>query len=225
MNNSRLNRYEKRRRNTQTINILLFLAAALIIVLFLLFVFSKADGDHNKQAINSNQAEENNHHNNQENNNLNNEDEDKDQTETSPENANENTNNDVRENQSESSDNNDSENTGEIIALPIENENVISAFTKNWEPIGTEQEEPHVMQFKKESRDWEEMEQALKLATELDELIIWWLGNDGDQRAVGTVTSLDESEIYRVYISWVKHEGWQPTKVEVLLENDRAKKN
>lgn len=214
MDNSRLNRYEKRRKNTQTINILVFLAAGLLIVLFLLFAFTKSDQENNNQPKDSNQSEENkeNHElDNHQNNNTNNHD-DKGSTNADESASNEEDLNDREE---------DPQPGSEITALPVEDENVISAFTKNWPPIGTEQEEPHVMQFNKETKDWEEMERALKVATELDELIIWWLGNDGDQRAVGTVTSMDQTEIYRVYISWITNEGWQPTKVEVLLENDQ----
>lgn len=95
---------------------------------------------------------------------------------------------------------------------------VIEAYTGNWEPIGTVQEEPHVTQFKKETQDWLEMEQAIRYATGLDDMITWRIGNNGEQKVIGTVSTRDQQEIYRVYLSWITNEGWQPTKVERLKE-------
>lgn len=216
MSNSRMNRYEKRRKNTQTLNILLFIGALLIILLILMYTFTKNDQEDNtrEKGNNQNLVEEGKGH--QVNNNIENNNKDSNQSEN---------NEQVDEDENKNEDDNPSNDSSEGITtiLPSEDENVISAFTKDWAPIGTEQKEPHVMQFNKESQDWIEMERALKVATELDDLIIWWLGNDGDQKAVGTVTSLDQTEIYRVYISWIENEGWQPTKVEVLLENDKRR--
>lgn len=214
MSNTRMNRYEKRRKNTQTLNILLFIGALLIILLILMFTFTKTNQEDNSKVNGNKQnleeeAEEKQVNNDIENNN------------TGPNRSENNEEVDHDENKNEDDNHSYDSSEGKTTILPSEDENVISAFTKDWPPIGTEQKEPHVMQFTKDSQDWIEMERALKVATELDDLIIWWLGNDGDQKAVGTVTSLDQTEIYRVYISWVENEGWQPTKVEVLLENDK----
>nr|WP_246187543.1 YrrS family protein [Ornithinibacillus caprae] len=103
-----------------------------------------------------------------------------------------------------------------------DDDNVIEAYTANWQPVGTEQEGPHTTQFDPDSQDWKEMLMAIRLATGLseDDMITLWLGNGGDQKAIGTVSNSSHTEFYRVYISWVDNEGWQPTLVEVLKEND-----
>lgn len=54
-----------------------------------------------------------------------------------------------------------------------------------------------------------------------DNMIEWWVGNGGDQKVVATVSDREETETYRVYLSWVDNEGWQPTKLETLVENDK----
>lgn len=64
------------------------------------------------------------------------------------------------------------------------------------------------------------MEQAIQLATNLDEMITWRIENGGEQKAVATVSSMDQDKTYRIYLSWITNQGWQPTKVELLKEND-----
>src|SRR5690625_5237692 len=174
MANSRLDKYNKRRKNTQILTALILIGLALFVLLIMLLIFKNRDA---KDFVKENNNEE-----------INNEfiEDEQDQ------------NNKINNN----------------------NEKLNSANSKNWNPIRKEQNEHHETQFNKQSTDWKEMEQAMKIATELDELIIWWLGNDGDQKAVGTVTSMDQKKIFRVYLSWITNEGWQPTKVEVLQEND-----
>jgi cytoskeletal protein RodZ len=106
--------------------------------------------------------------------------------------------------------------------------NVIETIENEWQPVGTEQEEPHVTKFDKESQDWQEMIVALETATGLskDDMIVWWLGNDGTpEGAISTVSSQGQEEYYRVYLKWVENEGWMPTKLERLKENDRASNN
>lgn len=215
MYESRMDKYDKRRKNTKLLNLFILIGALLIIVLLLIFFIKKDDhnaennnlplaGNNEENTEQNEEGHENEHHNNES---INNDtEENNDQTSKS---------------ENENREENVQETGGEIITLPLEDSNVISAYTKNWSPIGTSQDEPHETQFNKETQDWLEMEQALKIATELDEIIIWWLTNDGPNRAIGTVTSMDQTEIYRVYISWVPYEGWQPTKVEVLMENDK----
>jgi cytoskeletal protein RodZ len=90
-----------------------------------------------------------------------------------------------------------------------------------WQPIGTVQSEPHVATYKKNSVDWQEMTRAISYATGLAEsdMIIWHLGNNGGpNKAVGTVTSKDQQQVYRVYIDWVENQGWKPVRVEQLKE-------
>ncbi len=104
-----------------------------------------------------------------------------------------------------------------------DDENVIDAYTANWQPIGTEQTGPHTTTFDDGSTDRVEMESAIRLAAGLAEgdMITWWLQNGGDQKVIGTVSNRSETQTYRVYLSWMDNQGWQPTLVEVLKENDQ----
>lgn len=105
---------------------------------------------------------------------------------------------------------------GKVVAS--EDPNVIKAIEGDWQPIGTVQEEPHESTFDKESVDWNEMVKAIESVVPLDDMTLHWLGNGGEQKAIGTVSTPDGSEIYRVYISWVAQEGWKPTRVEQLRQ-------
>ncbi|MFC4411046.1 DUF1510 family protein [Chungangia koreensis] len=89
----------------------------------------------------------------------------------------------------------------------------------SWQPIGTSQSGEHVSSYDRESVDWAEKEQALSYATGLaqDNMIVWFLGNGGSpQKSIGTVSSKDKKEKYRVYLQWVDQEGWKPERVDVL---------
>lgn len=213
MNSSRMNKYDKRRKNTQAINILLFLGTCLLILLIFIFIFKPKSKKEIYQEKNMNnfQAEEYEEHdtNLQTEEETNNKDKNHDHNEISITEEEEDFSSDYREN------------VEAISRLSSEDENVISAYTKHWDPIGTNQAEPHITRFEKDTDDWMEMEKAMGIATELDEFITWWIGNDGDQRVVGTITTIDQTDTYRVYLSWVPNEGWQPTRVEILKVNDK----
>lgn len=103
-----------------------------------------------------------------------------------------------------------------------DDENVIDRYIKDWEPVGTVQEEPHEVNYAKDSIDREEMALAVALATGLKEedTITWWVGNNGVQKVKVTVSDRMQEEFYRVYLSWIEEEGWMPTLVEILKEND-----
>lgn len=88
-----------------------------------------------------------------------------------------------------------------------------------WEPVGTTQtgEHPSAV-YDSSSADWDEMLNAITYATGLDKssMTVYFLGNNGVNRSVGTVFSPGKEQIYRVYIEWVDGQGWKPTKVEEL---------
>ena len=110
--------------------------------------------------------------------------------------------------------------TGEVVTEPSTDPIVDEAFTNSaWEPIGTSQSGTHTSSYDPNSVDWAEKVKALSYASGLseDNMYIKFLGNGGSpQKSVGTITSKDESEKYRVYLEWVDGQGWKPTKVEVL---------
>ncbi|HLS07031.1 MAG TPA: DUF1510 family protein [Bacillota bacterium] len=104
----------------------------------------------------------------------------------------------------------------EVNAVSTDDPNVIEALEGEWQPVGTTQEEPHTVQFNQESVDWKEMVTAIETVVSIDDMLIHWIGNGGDQKAIATVSTPDHSEIYRVFLSWVPHKGWQPTRLEQL---------
>lgn len=96
---------------------------------------------------------------------------------------------------------------------------VQEAYTNpSWQPIGTSQSGPHTTQFDDNTQDWKEMIQAISYAIQVpaDTLTIWYLGNNGSNKAVGTVTAKDTKQKYKVYIEWVDNEGWKPTLVQLM---------
>jgi len=108
-----------------------------------------------------------------------------------------------------------------VVTTGGENDNVKKTIENpSWKPIGTSQTGEHTSVFDKESVDWSEMIQAITYATGVEEsnMTIWFLGNNGHNRAVGTISSKDTKEKYRVYIDWADGQGWKPTKVEELNE-------
>jgi cytoskeletal protein RodZ len=90
-----------------------------------------------------------------------------------------------------------------------------------WEPIGTQQSEPHTATYDSSSVDWNEMLQAVSYATGvgIDDMTVWRIGNNGGpNKAVATVSSKTSQQKYRVQIDWVENEGWKPLVVEELRQ-------
>jgi hypothetical protein len=105
-----------------------------------------------------------------------------------------------------------------------EDSNVLEVIRNEWNPIGTAQEKPHVTTFDTSSLDWREMERAIRYATKIAEgdMITWRIENGGATNKVkATVTTKDQTSIYRVYLEWVENEGWKPTLLKKLKENDK----
>ncbi|MFD1038565.1 YrrS family protein [Virgibacillus byunsanensis] len=209
-NYSRVNKFEKRRKNTKSISILLILGSILIIVLLGMWIFGGDDEESDAQPtdteINEDETNENT-------------DEDTVDEDTSSEEGN-TTEEDGDSNEEE----NDANNNVDVEeAEPTDDENVLEAYTGDWQPVGTDQEGEHTTTYEEGSQDRNEMEQAIRVATRLQEgnMTTWWLENGGDQKVIATVSNKDESENYRVYLSWIDNQGWQPTKVEILKENDQ----
>ncbi|WP_246940640.1 YrrS family protein [Bacillus pinisoli] len=96
-----------------------------------------------------------------------------------------------------------------------------TVVNKAWKPVSTEQAEPHVASYEKNSVDWQEMMRALEQATDLTEndWILWKVGNAGSEhKAQAVISTKDKKYVYRVYIDWISNEGWKPSKMEVLHE-------
>ncbi|MGX1900045.1 YrrS family protein [Thermolongibacillus altinsuensis] len=111
----------------------------------------------------------------------------------------------------------------EEITIDDPNSNVIREIVNpSWEPIGTTQTEPHVTTFDENSVDWKEMIDAISYATGIpsSDMIVWFIGNNGPNKAVATISTKDQSEHYKVFIEWVTEQGWKPTKVQQLRNRE-----
>jgi len=96
----------------------------------------------------------------------------------------------------------------------------------NWKGVGTTQSGEHTSSFETDSTDWQEKEQALAYATGISQenMTVWYISGNGSQAAIGTVSpKSNPDEAYRVHIEWVDGEGWKPTKVQKLEENDKGR--
>lgn len=115
----------------------------------------------------------------------------------------------------------DESENGEIVTEGGSDSNVVKTIeNSSWQPVGTTQSGEHVASYS-EGVDWNEQINALSYATGLDSsnMTVWFLGNNNDpQKSIGTVSSKDQSEKYRVYIEWVDGSGWKPTKVEEIKD-------
>ncbi|ALX48158.1 YrrS family protein [Lentibacillus amyloliquefaciens] len=209
MSASRVNKYEKRRKNTKLISILGTTGSILALVLAGMLIFGgneEANVASDTETDESSQEEAGIERDEKENTAENNADDQSNTNDNSEANDLEEENSDVNIQQTEPSD-----------------DNVSEAYTGDWEAVGTEQTEPHTVNYSDGSQDREELRKAVAAATGLDEesFTMWYVERNGDQRVINTVSSSDGSEIYRVYNTWVPSEGWQPTKVEELIENDQ----
>lgn len=222
-NKTRINKFEKRRKNTKMMSILIVIGSVLLVVLLALWLFGGKDKDKNPAETNGNAP--NNEDNIGEDNQLEITENDNDLTENNTNSTNDQVGELDDNNSEENIDSSDNEEEQDVETKEEEpsDGNVSKAYTGNWQPIGTEQTGPHTTNYDKGTTDRNEMEQAVRMATGLDDMITWWLANGGDQKVIATVSDPNENEIYRVYLSWIDDEGWQPTKIEELINNDKGK--
>lgn len=205
-NYSRVNKYDKRRKTTKSITILMIVAVVLVVLLIGLLVFGgKDDTDEETTPSEETTTEKNNREEDESTN--------EDQTEGDEETED---SEDPSDKQDADEDADDLVETETIPDEEIDDPNVIEAYTGNWKPVGTIQEEPHTTVFDKESDDWKEMMEAIAYALQIDEddFVSHWVGNGGEQRVNAHVQSELTEEHYTVYLEWQENEGWQPTKVE-----------
>ncbi|MBP3951365.1 YrrS family protein [Bacillus suaedae] len=91
-----------------------------------------------------------------------------------------------------------------------------------WEPIGTEQTGEFTPNFSQDSVNWQEMMEALRYATGLDEnMIPWRVENGGSPTRVRGVVSdpANQGQPYEVFIEWVDGQGWTPVEKKQLTSN------
>ncbi|WP_053219086.1 YrrS family protein [Virgibacillus senegalensis] len=219
---SRVNRFDKKRKSTKAITFLLIAGGILILVLIGFFLFGGGNEDNSANETDTQESvpseEEEGAVSEEEQNTEENQDGPSDGAEQPESNQNdqENTVDDGEEDTEQEAEKETVDSSGD--------NNVKEAYTADWKPVGTDQQEPHQTTFEEGTKDWEEMMEAIELATDLpsSNRIVWWVERgSADQQVVATVSDSDETETYRTYLTWVENEGWKPTKVEVLNENDQ----
>lgn len=218
---SRLDQRNHKRKKNNILNILI----GIVILLIIIVTVNIVTGDNNEESANtsktkSEQVEEENTENEKEK-----EDKEKESEEvvgSSTESA--DSSSSIEETTSETEEEENTEIEGNdastVTTEPSNDSNVESVvIDSGWQPIGTEQSGEHVSSYNSSSVDWDEKVKALAYGANLDpsNMYVKYLGNGGSpQKSIGTVTSKDGSEIYRISLEWVDGEGWKPTKKEIL---------
>src|SRR5690625_1039535 len=134
-----------------------------------------------------------------------------------------NENNDAENNDSENNEEESNESVKEVEQEEIEDSNVKKAFVGEWSPVGTTQEGAHTTNYSNGSQDRKEIKEAVSKVTKVaeDNMVEWRVENGGDQKVIATISDDNETEFYRVYLSWIDNEGWQVNKFEELKKNDK----
>lgn len=111
----------------------------------------------------------------------------------------------------------------EIDSSEIEDSNVLKAFVGDWSPSGTSQKGPHTTNYQNGSQDRIEIKRAVSEVTGVaeDNMVEWRVENNGEQKVISTISDNNETEFYRVYLTWVDNQGWQTQRLEHLKENDK----
>ena len=115
-------------------------------------------------------------------------------------------------------------NLSQITFVPSNDPNVIQAWVNTkWTPYPTEQTGTHESKFDKNHIDYQEKVKLIYRDTEFteDDSIIWSIKNaSGD--AVAVFSTLTQSEVYRLTMTWVDGKGWQTTLIEQLKSLEGA---
>jgi len=217
---TRLDQRNHKRKKNNILNILIGIVVLLIIIVTVNIVTGDDEKENaNTSTANSKLEEENTENESQQ------QDKDKESEEvvgnstdsTDSTSSNEETNTETEENESTEPEENEADT---VTTEPSTDANVESVvIDAGWQPIGTEQSGNHVSSYDSSSVDWDEKVKALAYGANLDpsNMYVKFIGNGGSpQKSIGTVTSKDGSEIYRISLEWVEGEGWKPAKKEIL---------
>ena len=214
---SRLNRFEKKRRNTRWLSIFIIIGSILIVAFIAILVFSNPDDDitlePNEGQVDPAPDEEDQGTEPDQNQDSNEPDDTSDMDEADDE-------DESNESDDASSQEPDDPN---IEMLESGEDNVEFSYRSNWDPISTEQSEPHEISWDQNSLDWEEMMKAAEQATDVsvDDMNYLWVSGDGPQSVIATFSDVALDEHYRVYIMWIENQGWQPQRVDMLITHDQ----
>lgn len=229
LGDSRSNLRAKRRKTNLILNSLI--AIVLLLIIFVSFSIFFSDGENTNGEIQNveNNSEENSSTSEEqtEKQETNTEDTEESDTATNSENEEE-----IVEEETSSDDETNTEevtmtepNSEDVITEGGSDPNVKTTITNpDWQPVGTTQTGEHVAVYDGNSTDWQEMLQAISYGTGLEQnnMTVWFLGNNGQNQSIGTISSKDQSVFYRVFLEWVDGQGWKPIKIEELYESDRS---
>ncbi|WP_176140654.1 YrrS family protein [Halobacillus salinus] len=218
--NSRSNRFEKKRKSTKLITLVLSVASVLVISVIAMLIFG-GNGENTtaKEAGAQKEIKL------KEDENTSSDDESSGTSESTEEA--ESTSDEDKEtvtDEKEQEEKKEEESSEEELTVEekSDDENVKRIIKKDWEPVETKQEleGDHRVVYDKGSQDWAEMLQAIRQVTGLTEsnMITNYIGNGGSpNKAVATVYNRNnQNEIYRVYIEWLDGTGYQVQKMEEL---------
>lgn len=225
---SRLFQRSKRRKTNLILNGLIALVLLLIIIVSITIFFGGSDESGSPKEDSKNIESKENNQTNQEDSNVDN-GEDESENSTAEEEVDEDSNSESDSDTGTGTDETSTEDETESEAVITEggsDPNVKAIITNpEWTPVGTTQTGEHATVYDQNSTDWQEMIQAISYATgvEQSDMTVWFLGrhNESGSQSIGTISSKDQSKIYRVVIEWVDGQGWKPIKTEELIENDR----
>ncbi|SEO33814.1 Protein of unknown function [Amphibacillus marinus] len=212
---SRLNRFEKRRKNSKWLTIMISVGSVLIIIFIVILVLT---GNGDEQAVVQDPNQEI----------ADDLDEDPDDLPIDePDNENDTGNDepsaDDPNNDPSTPNLNPDDYELEFIDPDETDSNIEFAYTSEWSPIPTEQSEPYEFSWDQSAQDWQEMMQAAELASGVstDEMYYLWVSGNGTQSVIATFSNNTMDEHFRVYLTWIENQGWQPEHVDMLYRHDQ----
>lgn len=214
--------YHKKKRNDRLLNILIAFISILIIVNLIALLTD--DKKQSKEVVKEGEKSE--QHSNTS---INTEEE---ETETVEGQGNESTTEDPTSDEDltsieQGASDNESENAEvDIVVVSSDDPNVIEAIENpQWDVTPTQQTGEHISAYQEGHRDYEEKLLTFRNVVNLDEnnIIYWSVKNNGStSTSVGVVSTMDKSEMYRVYIEWIDGKGWKPVRLEKLRQVEGA---
>lgn len=224
---SRLNQRSKRRKTNLILNSLIVLVLLLIIIVSVTIFFGGSNESSSPKEDTKHIESKDSNQSNQEESNVDNQEDDSDNTtvEEDVDSDSDSTSSDSESDETSTENNSETESDA-VVTEGGSDPNVKATITNpDWQPVGTSQSGEHATVYDQNSTDWQEMLHAISYATGVDQsnMTVWFLGrnNESGSQSIATISSKDQSKIYRVVIEWVDGQGWKPLQAEELLENDR----
>lgn len=230
---TRVNRLEKRKKSNTLVRALVSIGGILIILLLGLFLVNGEDKKDTNEAADTQEASESTEQ-KSENENKEQEQEAADEPQNADDLEVETSEGDSEskdsdedskdENAAEEEEKNEEESSEEGTTVEQSDDpNVLKVVKKDWQPVATSQQGQHSVSWDEGSQDRKELKEAVAQASGLNagDMIVWWIDGMGPNKVNVTASASANSQAYRVYVQWVEGKGYQPTKMEVLKENDR----